>query len=281
MTERPQQDLKADHEAVPRTPASLRLRWVSALLLVPLSLWTVWQGGWLFTALVGLVAVLMAFEWTRLVHGKGILTVFYIHSGVILLGISLTSLGEPSLGLVIIAIGALLISFVALMTARDPKWSVLGILYTAFPCISIIWIREEHNLGLEIVVSLLFVIWATDTGAYLAGKTIGGPKLVPNLSPSKTWAGLAGAVFWAAFFALIAAYLLEVRPLILFAAAGAALAIVAQIGDIAESAVKRHFHAKDTSGFIPGHGGVLDRFDGLMFAVVMVALVLLAQSRLA
>jgi len=281
VTEKSHHDPIADPREKERTPASIKLRWASALLLVPLSLWTVWQGGWLFASLVGLVAVLMAFEWTRLVHGEGVLWVFYIHSGVVLLSISLTALGEPGYGMLAIVFGGLLVFMVALKTGRDPGWSVLGILYTALPCVSILWIRTAHNLGLEIVVSLFFVIWATDTGAYLAGKTLGGPKLVPKLSPSKTWAGLAGAVFWAALFALMAAYLMDVRPLILFTVAGALLAIVAQIGDIAESAVKRHFRAKDTSGFIPGHGGVLDRFDGLMFAVVTVALVLLAQSRLA
>lgn len=281
MTEKSHRDPIDDPREQERTPASLKLRWASALLLVPLSLWTVWQGGWLFASLIGLVAVLMAFEWTRLVHGKGVLWVFYIHSAILLLSICLTALGEPGYGMLAIAFGALLVFIVALKTGRDPGWSLLGIVYTALPCVSILWIRTTHNLGLEIVVSLFFVIWATDTGAYLAGKTLGGPKLVPKLSPSKTWAGLAGAVFWAALFALIAAYLVDVRPLILFTVAGALLAIVAQIGDIAESAVKRHFRAKDTSGFIPGHGGVLDRFDGLMFAVVTVALVLLAQSRLA
>lgn len=281
MTEKSHRDPIDDPREQERTPASLKLRWASALLLVPLSLWTVWQGGWLFASLIGLVAVLMAFEWTRLVHGKGVLWVFYIHSAILLLSICLTALGESGYGMLTIAFGALLVFIVALKTGRDPGWSLLGIVYTALPCVSILWIRTTHNLGLEIVVSLFFVIWATDTGAYLAGKTLGGPKLVPKLSPSKTWAGLAGAVFWAALFALIAAYLVDVRPLILFTVAGALLAIVAQIGDIAESAVKRHFRAKDTSGFIPGHGGVLDRFDGLMFAVVTVALVLLAQSRLA
>ncbi len=261
-----------------RTPASLKLRWASALILGPIGLWVVWQGGWLFATAVGLVAVLMAFEWTRLVHGEGVLTIFYVHSGISLSGIVLATLGMPGLGLLIVAVGSLIGAVVAFQTERDPAWSALGIVYTAFPCISILWIREGHNLGLEIVVSLLFVVWATDTGAYVVGKTIGGPKLVPKLSPGKTWAGLAGAVLCAAVFAAIAAYLIDLRPLILFAVMGALLAIVAQIGDIAESAVKRHFNAKDTSGFIPGHGGVLDRLDGLMFAVIIVALIVLAQG---
>jgi phosphatidate cytidylyltransferase len=143
-----------------------------------------------------------------------------------------------------------------------------------------VWLRSNGEFGLEIVVSLLFVIWATDTGAYLAGKSVGGPKLIPRVSPSKTWAGLAGGVFWAAVFAVLAAYVLDFRPIALFAAFGACLAVVAQVGDIAESAVKRHFHAKDTSGFIPGHGGVLDRFDGLMFAVIAAALLLFVWQNL-
>jgi len=280
MTERVDQERlrSAGPMLPPRTSASARARWLSAAVLVPVGLWLVWQGGWLFAGGVALVAVLMAFEWTRLVHGAGVLTVFYLHALIAVLSIGAVAAGEPVLGFLVVAVGVALAAFVARLTHREPAWSVIGIVYTTVPLICMVWIRAHGEYGLEVVVSLLFVIWATDTGAYFAGKAIGGPKLVPKVSPSKTWAGLAGGIFWAGVIGATAAYVADFRPIVVFAALGASLAVVAQVGDIAESAVKRHFHAKDTSGFIPGHGGVLDRFDGLMFAALAVAVLLFARQ---
>ena len=277
MTDRAEGDrlLAALPELGARTPASLRLRWASALILVPLGLWVVWQGGFLFAVVVALAAGLMAFEWSRLVHGEGVLTVFYWHIGISTGAILAAAWGSPAAGLLLLLLALPFAAYAARRTRREPMWSVIGILYTTVPCVSLVWIRGLEPMGLSIIVSLLFVIWATDTGAYLTGRTIGGRKLVPKISPSKTWAGLIGGIFWAMLFATFGAAFAGFAPVHHYALLGGVLSLVAQAGDLAESAVKRHFHAKDTSGFIPGHGGLLDRFDGLMFAVIVVACLLL------
>jgi phosphatidate cytidylyltransferase len=122
---------------------------------------------------------------------------------------------------------------------------------------------------------LFAVVWATDTAAYISGRLIGGPKLAPRFSPNKTWAGLIGGALAAALVGVIAATLMGDAPMPSMALASAGLAVVAQAGDLVESALKRRFGVKDASTLIPGHGGVLDRLDGMLFAApVFVALMM-------
>lgn len=146
-------------------------------------------------------------------------------------------------------------------------WGFLGVVYVTGTCLSLLLLRDE-NLGgsLPLLLYLLAVVWATDTGAYFAGKQIGGPKLAPRLSPSKTWAGLGGGVLSAAAIGGLLAFFFHFPPTALYGVLiGGLLAIVAQAGDLFESWMKRQAGIKDSSGLIPGHGGILDRVDGLTF----------------
>jgi phosphatidate cytidylyltransferase len=118
---------------------------------------------------------------------------------------------------------------------------------------------------------VLALVWATDTGAYIAGRRIGGAKLAPRISPNKTWSGLGGGIAAAALVGAVAALWLGTSSVWLLLGVSAALAIVEQVGDLAESAFKRRFGVKDSSDIIPGHGGVLDRVDGLLAVIVAVA----------
>jgi phosphatidate cytidylyltransferase len=118
---------------------------------------------------------------------------------------------------------------------------------------------------------LLLVVWGTDIGAYFAGRSLGGPKLAPRFSPNKTWSGLAGGAATAALVGLVAAIWMPVMPMLLLAIGSAMIAVVAQIGDLFESSLKRQFDAKDSSNLIPGHGGLLDRIDGVLAASLAVA----------
>ncbi len=265
--------------AQPRTRASLGLRWLSALVLVPITVLITWLGGYLLAAMVAVLVVLMAFEWNRLVFGDVVRSYFIVHAGISVISIFIFAVSAPWLGVVFALAMAFLVSLWSLSKHGNAYWTFLGIVYTTLPCLGFMWIRGHPEFGLEVAISLLFVVWATDTGAYLFGRTIGGPKLAPKLSPSKTWAGLVGAIFWASVFAGGAAFFWGATPILLFAVIGAFLGLLGQIGDIAESAAKRHFNAKDTSGFIPGHGGVLDRLDGLIFAVLAVSLIMLATTQ--
>ena len=280
MTDEPnRQEVSASNSAgQPRTRASLGLRWISALVLAPIAVLLTWWGGGFLHVMIAILAVLMAFEWNRLIFGSSGKWYFIIHALISVTAIGLLHFELLQASLLATLLGAIGIFIVSFILNRSLFWPCLGVVYTTLPCLGFAWIRSQPELGLGVAISLLFVVWATDTGAYFFGRTIGGPKLVPRLSPSKTWAGLVGAVCWACVFAGGAAYIWGARPIVLFAVIGAVLGLLAQVGDIAESAVKRHFNAKDTSGFIPGHGGVLDRLDGLMFAVLAVSLIMLSGS---
>ena len=161
-----------------------------------------------------------------------------------------------------------------------PSWLAIGLVYIAAPCIALVWLRAEPH-GRETIIWLLAVVWATDIGSYFAGRRLGGPKLAPRISPGKTWSGLAGGVVCAAAVGLVAAALPGVAHPWRLAVTSALLALVAQGGDLWESMVKRRFHAKDSGALIPGHGGVLDRLDGLMAAAVVTAALVVGEDMLA
>ncbi len=159
-----------------------------------------------------------------------------------------------------------------LTETEDAIWGLLGLFYVAIPCACLLWLRETD---IALVAYILPVVWATDIGAYFSGRIIGGAKLAPAISPNKTWAGLGGGMTAAAIIGGIA-HLYSPYPTTLLGAMalGAFMAILAQIGDLFESWLKRRAGVKDSSSLIPGHGGLLDRVDGLMFTVPLFALLL-------
>ncbi|MEW5728019.1 MAG: phosphatidate cytidylyltransferase, partial [Pseudomonadota bacterium] len=155
---------------------------------------------------------------------------------------------------------------------RAHLWAGLGALYVGLPSVALVWLRGDPEVGRETVFWLLLLVWATDTGAYAFGRLIGGPKLMPAVSPKKTWAGLVGGMICAGAVGLAVAAAVPLPNAAGLAVGSAMLAVVAQAGDLLESWVKRRFGVKDSSSIIPGHGGVLDRVDGLLAAGAAVAL---------
>ena len=149
----------------------------------------------------------------------------------------------------------------------------------ALPCICLLWLAGEGGDGRPTLLWLLAVVWATDIGAYAVGRTLGGPRLAPRWSPRKTWAGLVGGVLCAALAGWATAAWLGISAALPLVLLSAGLAIVEQFGDLAESLAKRRFGVKDTSGLIPGHGGLLDRLDGLLAVVPAVALLTVIGGR--
>lgn len=147
-------------------------------------------------------------------------------------------------------------------------WWIFGAVYISIPMLSI-WDMRQYNAML--LLQLLLCVWATDIGAYVAGKSIGGPKIAPSISPNKTWAGLAGGICASIITMLITQILLERDAIITALPFGAGIAITAQMGDFFESWVKRRFGRKDSSNIIPGHGGMLDRLDGVLSATLAIA----------
>ncbi len=153
------------------------------------------------------------------------------------------------------------------------SWKITAVLYTAIPCASLIFIMNHHQ-GQKIVTWLILTIWITDIFAYFCGRGIGGPKLLPKISPNKTWSGLIGGILAATIFGYYAGnYLGSDCPEMLISLT-ALLAIYAQIGDLIESWIKRMFDIKDSGTMIPGHGGILDRVDGIILTAPKVALIL-------
>ena len=158
------------------------------------------------------------------------------------------------------------------------SWWITGVLYALIPAVALLWLRELDR-G-QIVLWTFVVTWATDIFAYLAGRSFGGPKLLPSVSPNKTWSGLAGGVIGAAIAGGFVANAFGLPRVFLVAAP--AFAIAAQAGDLWESSLKRRAGVKDASGLLPGHGGVMDRLDGLVPVAVLTALMtigLLAGAR--
>jgi len=209
--------------------AGLKMRAASGAALAVLVLAALWMGGWFFTVLVIVAALLALREWDAL-------------------------------------------------TSEDNIGSkISGIAYVAIPSASLIWLRgvrfeSNANAGAGLVLFIMLVVWATDTGAYFTGRKIGGPKLAPVLSPNKTWAGLGGGIVSAAIVGGACSFFTPYPPsLIAGMDVGAMLAAVAQGGDLFESWLKRRVGAKDSGTLIPGHGGLLDRVDGLLVAVPVFA----------
>lgn len=258
-------------------PGNLRLRVQSAVVMLAVAGVCVWAGGFLFDLLIIGVAGVMLLEYNALT-GPGAARdgtpgrPFALVAAPIAVALTAAAYGWPITGLALLCIAAVPVSlFLAPMQDRAPLWALIGPLYIGIPAIALIWLRQQPD-GTVWVMWLMGVVIATDIGGYAAGRTIGGPKLSPRISPKKTWAGLIGGMTGAAIVGLIAAPFLGIGGLALLLLS-AVLAVWEQVGDLFESGIKRHFGAKDSGTIIPGHGGVLDRVDGLLFVAPAVALI--------
>jgi phosphatidate cytidylyltransferase len=211
------------------TWAEMKTRVLSSVVMAAILLTALVAGGWMFTLLVLIAAMLMVKEWNALTERFG------------------------------------------------PGWRIAGLFYAAIPCASLIWLRDIRlenysQAGLKLVLYVMFVVWATDIGAYFVGKRFGRYKLAPTISPGKTWEGLAGGIACAGLAGALC-FSFSPFPATLASAilVGMLLAIVAQAGDLFESWLKRRAGAKDSGTLIPGHGGLLDRIDGLTFTTPLFA----------
>ena len=253
----------------PAEAGTLRLRILSALVLAPLPLVAIWLGGPFLPVLTVLAAAVMAWEWSRLCGG-GLALV-----GVVTLAVVAAALAGIWVGGALAVIGAVAVGTVeARQPDSAPLWTAAGSLWVGLPCIILLWL-QSGNAGRGTLLWVFAVVWATDIGAYAAGRQLGGPLLAPHWSPRKTWAGLLGGIVCAALVGWATAGVLGVAPVLPLVLVSAALAIVEQFGDLAESVAKRRFGVKDASSLIPGHGGLLDRLDGLLAVIPAVALLTL------
>ncbi len=251
----------------------LGVRAASAAVLIPAVLADVWAGGIWFHLFVALIGILMAQEWVNMVHKDNPLQ-FALHAAGAMCGALLPLDIGLAGGLLAIAVLTVVSAAAAWREAPGgPVWRYLGVPYVSLPPIALVVLRDDPGYGVAAIVLVMLMVWAADTLAYFAGRIIGGPKLAPRISPKKTWAGMGGAMVGSAVAALGVGMALGVPGLWLLLIVAALLAVVEQGGDLFKSAMKRRYGVKDSGRLIPGHGGVIDRVDGLVAVATVAALI--------
>ncbi|MDX3883241.1 MAG: phosphatidate cytidylyltransferase [Sphingomonas sp.] len=262
----------------------LTQRVLAGIVMIAVALGALWAGGIWFGLLASAAGLLMIGEWAGLLRADRwrtrvmlvLLALFLVQTLLIANGAA-GQFGPGRVGIVPATIWpgggvvtmamvlVLLFALGALLTRRVGL--AAGILYAGLPALALIYLREER--GLLLTLWAMALVWATDIGAYFAGRGIGGPKLAPRISPNKTWAGLIGGVIAAELLSLVMAIFFGLSWIAVYFAT--TLAVAAQIGDLFESWLKRRVGAKDSGRLLPGHGGVMDRLDGLVPVAVIVA----------
>jgi phosphatidate cytidylyltransferase len=248
----------------------LTLRVASALVLAPLALVIAYVGGWPFVVFWGIGAVAVLWEWTSLAAKTRRGPVFAASAVALVAAFAFTGMGQPGIAVALVAIGAAVAAVLA--PAGHRVWTAAGLLY-AGALIAPVLLRADAGYGFLAVIFLFAVVWVTDILAFFAGRAIGGPKLWLRVSPKKTWSGAIGGAAGAMAAGLAAALIAGLGnvPAVVLLAFG--LSAASQVGDLAESAIKRSFGTKDASHLIPGHGGVMDRLDGFLAAALVAAII--------
>ena len=245
---------------------NLALRVLSALVLAPLALLTAYLGGWPFALFWGAAALAVLWEWITLVVGPTYRLMYSLCGGALAIAGFLAWRGRPTAAMLIVGLGALAAAIFAPNERR--LWVTIGIGYAGALLLTPIFLRADQTFGFLVIVLLFAIVWSTDILGYFAGRTFGGPKLLPTVSPKKTWSGAIAGTVGAMIVALLVADQFGLFNRLAILTIALILSVLAQIGDLFESWVKRQFGAKDSSQLIPGHGGVMDRLDGFWAAAV-------------
>ncbi|MGI9408883.1 MAG: phosphatidate cytidylyltransferase [Hyphomicrobiaceae bacterium] len=242
----------------------LRTRVFSAVVLGVAALTALWSGTVAFAALCLILALAMCWEWGRAVRGTGYDPGMLLHGGSVISAAALLLFHQPAVALVLLVVGA--VATAAVCFAHRGVISGLGVLYVGLPVLALIRLRQDEEYGFFAVLLVLAVVWSHDTFAMLVGRTIGGPKIWPLLTPNKTWAGVAGGLVASSFAGSIFAITIPEANIASLAIIGLVLGLAGFFGDLLESAFKRTYGLKNASNIIPGHGGVMDRLDGVVLA---------------
>lgn len=249
----------------------LMLRIASALVLAPLAVAIAYVGGWPFVIFWGLAAAGVLWEWTSLVAQADRRSLLMAGFAPLVLAIALVGSDRPLAAVIVIAMGTLLSA--ALAPASRRLWIASGVPYAGAIGLAPVVLRSGPEQGFVAVVFLFAIVWSTDIAAYFIGRAFGGPKLMPSVSPKKTWSGAVGGTIAAIVVGIAIAKAAGLAGLFAIALVAVALSVVAQAGDLFESSIKRRFGVKDSSHLIPGHGGLMDRLDGFVAAAVLAALI--------
>ncbi|AGF75520.1 phosphatidate cytidylyltransferase [Bartonella vinsonii] len=253
--------------------SNLIYRILTALVFGIIALCLTWFGGTLFFLFVWGIGGFILYEWMCItkekwhVSQKILASVFYLIFGsFLLLGVSAS---------LIFCILIVLAAVLAIGPMKKTGWVFSGFLYASVPVVALCFLRGYETLGFQAVIFLFTIVWGTDIAGYFSGRTLGGPKLAPQFSPNKTWAGaIGGTVFGVSGGILIAFRFFDINLTNFFVPLLALfLSIVSQLSDLGQSWLKRQFSVKDSSSFLPGHGGFMDRMDGLVGAAFLLYLI--------
>ena len=252
-----------------RFGSDLKPRVAAAAVMGGLALATAWIGGFIFAVFWWLASVVVLWEWQRLIGGARLAERVAL-GGLFIGTAALFALHNSILG--VVAALVLCAGGVGWLAGRGAAtWAGVGALYAGALVAGVTLLRISPSYGLAAILWIFAVVWGADVAAYFAGRTIGGPKLWPSVSPGKTWSGaIVGALAGAVLGLMLTAWTNQIMPLFWL---GLATAIVSALGDLFESALKRRFGVKDSSGLIPGHGGLMDRLDAFVAASVFAAVV--------
>ena len=253
-----------------RQMSNLQLRVISSVVLIVAVLTVTWFGGVAFRILSAAIAGAMFYEWCAMSRSAAGAAAGSRHQLVaaVLLGVVLLALalGYSAAGVLVLLALSVLASLLDCKIGGQGSWAPAGLAYAGLSGVSLAWLRDGDQAGLLAILFLFAVVWATDIAAYFVGRSLGGPKLAPSISPGKTQSGAIGGAIGGVVAGVALAACAGLGNLPLLAVVAFLLSIVSQVGDLFESWVKRRHGVKDSGSLIPGHGGVMDRVDGLVAA---------------
>ena len=256
-----------------RLRSETTLRALSAVALGAPAAAAVILGPPLLPIFIGAMAAVMAWEWARVTRGAPLGAGGVALAALLVGAIAAAASSRFDAALALVVAAAVVVYGVAYVERRGkPSFMAAGALYIGVPALALLWLYARPEVGRELVIWLIAIVIAADIAAYFVGRAIGGPKLAPRISPGKTWSGAAGGIAGAVAVGLALGSALDLAPPMMLAVAAAALAVVSQAGDLLESRIKRAFGVKDTSGILPGHGGMMDRVDGIVAVLAAAAL---------
>lgn len=266
--------MSAPTPAPGKAGSELVLRVLSAIVLAAITVGALWAGGWVFATLSAIAAVLILREWMAMSGPFA----FRAAPWALMAFLAVTVIMARDEPLQSLGFSALVAAALMLARVSEPRvaWLSVGVLYAGVPAVAAVALRGTEtatfaSTGAVAVIFVLAVVWATDTAAYFSGRLIGGPKLAPRFSPKKTWSGAIGGAAAGVVAGCIVAALANIGIGVTLVLVALLLSVVGQVGDLAESAMKRHFGVKDSGVLIPGHGGIMDRVDGLVAALAVAA----------
>lgn len=246
--------------------SNLKQRVISAIVMAVLTLVLTWLGALPFRLFCAAITALIFYEWTRMARlGTGT-AIGVLPEALILIFIGALIVGVPAFWMLLLIAILAAIAAIAARIREAAQWEASGVAYAALSGFSLAYLRDSNHSGLVAILFLFAVVWATDIAAYFVGRAVGGPKLAPSISPGKTQSGALGGAVGGLVAGLLLAIAAGAGNLVQLSLVALALSIVSQVGDLFESWVKRRHGAKDSSNLIPGHGGVMDRVDGLVAA---------------